>query len=156
MFWPRRSNMASSRLKRWLRWVRKLWRVVWLFRAANSAWRKQKKVTQSKHFQVISLPGRRNEKQRREIWWRKIRSSLVRFSLFVLFCLFVFFALRNKKKIEEETRDCSSVYLIVRTTLQNGTALEGNDFDVPFWKRRIRLRFSFALYNAWEERCTKK
>ena len=112
--------------------------------------------SKKKHFQVISLPGRRNEKQRREIWWRKIRSSLVRFSLFVLFCLFVFFALRNKKKIEEETRDCSSVYLIVRTTLQNGTALEGNDFDVPFWKRRIRLRFSFALYNAWEERCTKK
>ena len=98
MFWPRRSNMASSRLKRWLRWVRKLWRVVWLFRAANSAWRKQKKVTQSKHFQVISLPGRRNEKQRREIWWRKIRSSLVRFSLFVLFCLFVFFCVTEQEK----------------------------------------------------------
>ena len=62
---------------------------------------KAKKVryTQSKHFQVISLPGRRNEKQRREIWWRKIRSSPSPF-FFVCFVLFVcfFFCVTEQEK----------------------------------------------------------
>lgn len=71
-------------------------------------------IYKSSHLPRDANKTRLRRRKWQDVWWEN--SDFFRVTL-------------DGVRKKEEARGCSIVYLIVRMTLQNGTALRGNDFD---------------------------